>query len=64
MKTTKEAFEELISKRGWWVDILPNRQTAQSYKERFKAGTLTISSMESILEKAGYNVVQEKMWEK
>jgi hypothetical protein len=61
MKTTKEAFEELVSRRNWWKNVLPNSNNASVYKRRLKAGILTESTMEKLLKKAGYES-NEKIW--
>ena len=39
--TTKEAFQELVNIRGWWIGILTSAQSANMYKIRFKNDTLS-----------------------
>lgn len=60
--TTKEAFEQLISKRAWYkgFDITPN--TASSLKHNHRKGLVTIEKMEEILLKTGHVVAVEKQW--
>lgn len=60
--TTKEAFEKLISERGWYADLGLGDSTARSYAKRFRENKLPVEKIEDILEKAGYSVVQEKLW--
>jgi len=60
--TTIEAFENLISKKGWYSTLGIPDNTARSYSKRYKDGKLPIEKIEEILGKAGYKVVQEKIW--
>lgn len=65
--TTKEAFTQLISKRGWYKDLGIKEGTANSMVAYFKgtrAGRISEEKIEEVLQKAGYKVVQEKMWGK
>lgn len=62
--TTKEAFKQLISMRGWWQGILKDAEAGYKYKKRFEAGSLSTDSIEKILSTAGYQIIQEKMWTK
>ncbi len=62
--TTKKAFEQLISTRGWWKDTGFEKSTANSYVNRFKQKKLPLEKIEEILLKAGYKVKQEKEWTK
>lgn len=62
--TTKEAFKELIDERGAYKTLgIPN-STLRSLRDNFKKGKVSIEKMEALLEKAGYKVIQEKLWEK
>lgn len=60
--TTKEAFEQLISKRAWYKGLGFERVQASSLKRRFHNNELSIEKIEEILTAAGYKVVQEKKW--
>ncbi len=63
--TTKEAFAKLISKRGWYNDLGIGYAAGSSVAKRFKDGEkISTDKLEEILEKAGYKVLQEKLWEK
>lgn len=61
---TREAFEQLIMHRGWHKDLDITDATAWSLKHNFKNGTITIDKMEEILNKAGFKIIQEKLWAK
>jgi len=61
--TTSEAFEKLISKRGWYNDLGIPKSAGQSLAKRFKeSGSISIDKMEELLEKARYKVFMEKQW--
>lgn len=62
--TTKEAFAQLVSQRGWHNDLGISDNTAWSANKNFKIGKLSIERMEELLEKAGFTVKQEKLWQK
>jgi len=62
--TTKEAFAQLVSERGWHKNLGISDSAAWSVKNHFKSGVITIDKMEELLEKAGFRVKQEKLWEK
>lgn len=61
--TTREAFEQLIRQRAWYVDLGITESIATNLKTNFKNGKVTLDKMEEILQKAGFKVVQEKLWE-
>jgi hypothetical protein len=64
--TTKEAFMQLTSQRGWHKNLPGvNESSARGLKKRLIDGdpTLTNMKMEELLEKAGAKVIQEKLWE-
>lgn len=60
--TTKEAFDNLIIKRGWYTSLGISENTGRSYAKRYREGKLPIEKVEDILLKAGYKVKQEKLW--
>ena len=62
--TTREAFEQLIHKRAWYTDLDITEVTASALKSNFKKGKVTLDKMEEILNKAGFTVKQEKLWER
>ena len=62
--TTREAFAQLMRQRGWHKDLGISDNTAWSAHNNFKKGAISIEKMEEILEKAGFTVKQEKLWEK
>jgi hypothetical protein len=62
--TTKEAFAQLIRKRGWHKDLPISTGAAHTLAKRFKDGEMiTIDKMEEVLEMAGAKVIQEKLWD-
>lgn len=62
--TTREAFEQLTKQRGWYKELGIPEGTASALKNHYKTGKISLDKMEEILEKAGFKVVQEKLWEK
>lgn len=62
--TTREAFEQLIRQRAWYVDLEISETTATNLKANFKKGKISLDKMEEILTRAGFKVKQEKLWEK
>jgi uncharacterized lipoprotein YehR (DUF1307 family) len=61
--TTREAFEKLISERNWHTKIEGLKpETGRTLKNSFKTGKITIDKMEDLLTKAGFTVIQEKLW--
>lgn len=62
--TTKDAFEDLISRKGWYSPLDIPDNTARSYTKRYRDGKLAIEKIEEILGRAGYLVKQEKLWKK
>ncbi|MBS7565084.1 hypothetical protein KHS38_11775 [Mucilaginibacter sp. Bleaf8] len=61
--TTKEAFKKLIDERGFHKKIPGlSESTGRSLRKYFNDGKITIDRMEEILLKAGFNVIQEKLW--
>jgi hypothetical protein len=62
--TTKEAFKDLISKRKWYADLGLSETAAWSLAKRINDGKdVSLDKMEELLEKAGYKVIQEKLWD-
>ncbi len=51
--TTKEAFKQLTSIRGWYKLCSIEASTARSFKSHFKGGKVSIEKMEELLKKAG-----------
>ncbi|WP_231424024.1 hypothetical protein [Pedobacter sp. Leaf250] len=62
--TTREAFAQLVERRGWHRELGISDSAAYSAKNHFKTGEIAIEKMEELLEKAGFKVIQEKKWEK
>lgn len=62
--TTKQVFEEIISKRAWYKDLGYTEAKGSSLANRFRNNKLSIDKMEEVITKAGYQVVQEKRWGK
>lgn len=60
--TTKEAFEKLISKRGWYNDLGINANAGNLMVNRFRQGNLSAEKIDEVLGLAGYQVVNEKQW--
>lgn len=61
--TTKETFKAIISRRGWYQDIDIPVNTAKSLAKRFRENQLSLDKIEEIIQKAGYTVKQEKLWD-
>jgi hypothetical protein len=62
--TTREAFEDLLNHRAWWKGIYRNKDAGASLKHQHLKGLVKETFMEEILIKAGYPVLQEKIWGK
>lgn len=62
--TTNEVFEEIISKRAWYHDLGIEPSNGKSIAKRYRDGKLTLDKIEEVIKKAGYNVKQEKLWQK
>jgi len=62
--TTREAFAQLVERRGWHKNLGISDNAAWSAKNHFQKGNITIDKMEELLEKAGFTVLQEKLWKK
>ncbi len=60
--TTKEAFTQLTSTKGWYKIVGMNVNTARSHKRHFKDGTISLTTVFKLLEKAGYK--HKTIWEK
>lgn len=61
--TTKETFKAIISRRGWYQDLDIPVNTAKSLAKRFRDNQLSLDKIEEIIQKAGYTVKQEKLWD-
>lgn len=59
---TFEAFEILISTKYWYKEVGITRVKALNYIYCFKRGKLGTDQMETLLRKAGFNIIQEKVW--
>jgi len=63
--TIREAFSDLISRRGWYIDLGIPEGTANVTKKKFRDGqVITEDKMKEILIKAGYRIKQVELWEK
>ena len=60
--TTKEAFTQLTNTKGWHNIVDMNPATARSHKRHFKEGTISLTTVFKLLEKAGYK--HETKWVK
>jgi len=62
--TTLEAFGQMINTRGIYKTLEMNESTVRNFRIRFKKNPdlIKLSTMEEMLEKAGWVVVQEKLW--
>ncbi|MDB5012093.1 MAG: hypothetical protein JWQ25_295 [Daejeonella sp.] len=60
--TTKECFEILITKKGWYKELGIPVANAVNYVKSFKAGKLNTDKIELLLENAGFTIVHEKTW--
>lgn len=61
--TTREAFIELINRRGIHHSLGVSQQTIANYRQYLKKGQLiTQDTMEEMLRRGGFEVIQEKLW--
>ncbi len=63
MLTTDQAIENLVSKRGWYINSGMNGSTARVYKKRFLEKKLDLESRIRLLEACGYRLVRQMRWE-
>lgn len=63
MLTTDQAIENLLSKRGWYINSGMNGSTARVYKKRFLGKKLDLESRIRLLEACGYRLVRQMRWE-
>ncbi len=64
-QSTKEAFRELISKRAIHHELDIDSGSVRWYRSKIKEDSWPKeSTMEEHLEKAGYSIVQHKLWDK
>lgn len=62
--TTKEAFSQLISRRGWYKNLGIPEPSASTMAKRFRDGSsISMDKIEEVLQKAGYHIVQERLWD-
>lgn len=63
--TTKQASDILFQTphRNLTIPDI-NESTWRSYKKRYKEGKLAMEKIEDLLQRSGYRVKQEKLWEK
>lgn len=62
-QTTKEAFCDLIEIRGIHNHLGVSSGMVRSFRDKIKTGKgISIDKMEEMLTKAGYKVIQEKLW--
>jgi NAD-specific glutamate dehydrogenase len=62
---TRQAFEHLISDDEYRLSLpLSEQRSLASYKSMYKSGKLNLSNIEKFLEKHGYHVIQERLWDK
>jgi len=64
MKTTQQAFEELLNSPNAAEKMGIKQEQIYILRNRLKAGKVSINKMEQHLTHAGYQVAQEKMWRK
>lgn len=63
--TTDEAFEALLNTRGIYKELGITRGAVGSFKTMLKDGKgISIDLKIKLLEKSGYNIKQEMIWEK
>lgn len=60
--TTKQAFEQVIQDNKLMKKLGINYNTVKTWRLRLQDGHMTIDKMEEIITKAGFSVVQEKLW--
>lgn len=63
MLTTDQAIENLISRRGWYMNSGMHGSTARVYKKRFLEKKLDLESRIKLLETCGYRLVRQMRWE-
>lgn len=66
MKTTKEAFIELLNRYDAPELLGVSPSTIRTYRKRLNSKPpqkgLSLEKIEELLHKAGYQVAQEKLW--
>lgn len=61
--TKKDCIEEIISEHKFYVGVV-SQGYASNFIQRFRAGQLKEKTINSFLEKFGYERVKEEQWEK
>lgn len=63
--TTQQAFEHLINDDAYRKSLdLSEQRSLASYKSMYAKGRLTLANIQKLLEKHGYHVIQERLWDK
>lgn len=62
MKTTQQAFEELLNSPNAAEKMGIKQEQIYILRQRLKTGKVSLNKMEKHLTQAGYQVAQEKMW--
>jgi hypothetical protein len=63
--TTDQAFEEMIHLRGIHNDLGVTQKLVSAYRQHLKNGRgIKIETKMILLQKAGYNLIQEPKWQK
>lgn len=63
--TTDNAFSEMIHLRGIHNDLGVSQKLVSVYRQHLKNGRhITLDQKIELLEKAGYNLVQEPKWKR
>jgi hypothetical protein len=63
ISTTEAAFQEMLWRKDSHLLLQIETGYRDSLRLRFKKGQITLELMEKSLQKAGYKVVQEKVWQ-
>lgn len=61
--TKKECIDEITSQHKFYIGIV-SQGYASNFVQRFKAGQLKEKTINSFLEKFGYERTKEEQWEK
>jgi hypothetical protein len=56
-------FENDLKKRGVHHGLQISPDTLSSYRRRYKLGTLSYTTKRWLLNKCGYEIIQEELWQ-
>lgn len=61
--TSKQAFDDLLSRKDYLLSLeLDERNKIKSYQSLYKKGKMKLNNIDTLLERHGYILIQEKQW--